>query len=116
MNTISPDSLVVAISRRQKLETLTRRLSDHPLRADPAWLQLPKSLPGGGGVADCYVRLGPTRVVGHRRRPVHRGGGGGPHPQPGAAAAELQRDGVAGEPGLHRDGDPDLAWGRILAH
>lgn len=100
-----PDSLVVAISRRQKLENLTRRLNpaiDYKLI--PLGSSCPQVLPGGGRGRRLLCATRPHRRVGYRRCPVHRRGGRWSYPQPGVATAQLQRNRVAGEPGLHSDG------------
>ena len=56
-----PDSLVVAISRRQKLENLTRRLNPAiNYELIPLGSSSLKSCLVAEGAADCYVRLGPT--------------------------------------------------------
>ena len=73
-----PDSLVVAISRRQKLENLTRRLNPAiHYELIPLGSSSPQVLPGGGRRGGLLRAPGPHRGVGYRCRPVHRGGGRG---------------------------------------
>lgn len=112
-----PDSLVMAISRRQKLENLTRRLNPAiNYKLIPLGSSALKSCLVAEGAADCYVRLGPTgewdtaaaqciveaaggRILSLTLQPLHYN-----------ETESLEN------PDFIVMGDPDLAWGKILIH
>ncbi|MDN6868255.1 3'(2'),5'-bisphosphate nucleotidase CysQ [Aeromonas caviae] len=112
-----PDSLVVAISRRQKLENLTRRLNPSiHYELIPLGSSSLKSCLVAEGVADCYVRLGPTGEWDTAAAQCIVEAAGGRILSLALQPLSYNETESLENPDFIVMGDPDLAWGRILAH
>ena len=112
-----PDSLVVAISRRQKLENLTRRLNPAiHYELIPLGSSSLKSCLVAEGVADCYVRLGPTVEWDTAAAQCIVEAAGGRILSLALQPLSYNETESLENPDFIVMGDPDLAWGRILAH
>ncbi|WP_339329698.1 3'(2'),5'-bisphosphate nucleotidase CysQ [Aeromonas hydrophila] len=112
-----PDSLVVAISRRQKLENLTRRLNPGiNYELIPLGSSSLKSCLVAEGAADCYVRLGPTGEWDTAAAQCIVEAAGGRILSLALQPLRYNETESLENPDFIVMGDPDLAWGSILAH
>ena len=112
-----PDSLVVAISRRQKLENLTRRLNPAiNYELIPLGSSSLKSCLVAEGAADCYVRLGPTGEWDTAAAQCIVEAAGGRILSLALQPLSYNETESLENPDFIVMGDPDLAWGKILTH
>ena len=112
-----PDALVVAISRRQKLERLTRRLNPAlNYELIPLGSSSLKSCLVAEGAADCYVRLGPTGEWDTAAAQCIVEAAGGRILSLTLQPLSYNETESLENPDFIVMGDPDLDWGKILAH
>ncbi|MDO2949560.1 3'(2'),5'-bisphosphate nucleotidase CysQ [Aeromonas simiae] len=112
---VAPASLVVAISRRQKIERLTRRLNpDFHYDLLPLGSSSLKSCLVAEGAADCYVRLGPTGEWDTAAAQCIVEEAGGRILNLGLQPLSYNRRESLENPDFITLGDPSLAWERIL--